>query len=88
MKNFAIKHPFAAGLIVFLTVFIGGTIAGIIVSFVLLVVRNSGEPPVDTHGTNIVIPIIFFLVSLVLGVIAGLSTFITFLESEEEKNYK
>ncbi len=88
MKNFAIKYPFATGLIVFFTVFIGGTIAGIIVSFVLLAVSNSGKPPVDSHGTNIIIPIIFFLVSLILGVVAGLSTFITFVESEEEKNYK
>ncbi len=82
MKNFALKHPFIASLLIFLTIFIGGTVAGIILFFVLF----AGES--DVHGTNIVIPIIFFLVSLVLGIIASLTTFITLIEVEEEKTYK
>ncbi len=82
MKNFAIKYPLIAGLIVFLTVFIGGTVGGIILFFILFAGKS------DTHGVNIVIPIIFSLASLVLGAIAGISTFAAFVDSEEENIYK
>jgi len=88
MKNFAIKYPLTAGFIVFLAVLVGGTITGIIVYFVLFTGVISGKPPGDKHGVNIVIPIIFFLASLVLGAIAGLSTFVAFADSEQEKTYK
>ncbi len=88
MRNFAIKYPLTAGFIVFLAIFIGGTIAGIIVSFILLAVHNAEKSASDPHGNNIVIPIIFFLASLVLGVIAGLSTFTAFVDTEQEKTYK
>jgi hypothetical protein len=62
---------------------------GIIVSFVLLTVRDFGKTTQgDAHGTDIVIPIIFFLASLIIGAVAGLSTFAAFVDMEEGKNYK
>jgi hypothetical protein len=77
MKSFAIKYPLTAGFFVFLTVFIGGTLAGIILFSVLFAGKF------DLHGVYIVIPIMFFLGSLILGAIAGPSTFAAFLDSEE-----
>ncbi len=95
MKDFALKYPFATGLIVFLAVFIGGTVAGIILSFVFLAIvewKNPSSP--GAHGNYMAMGMIWslaFTASFILGILAGISTFVFLIlkiKKREEQSYK
>ncbi len=95
MKNFALKHPFTASLIVFLAVFIGGTISGIILSFVFVAVVEWRTPSaLGGHGSYMAMGMIWslsFTASLILGILAGISTFIISIrkiKTKKEQTYK
>ncbi len=80
MKNFALKHPFAASVLVFFTVFIGGTIFSIISG--LLLMRNNGHCDAPCDGgamAAVAMWYVGFFGSLILGFLAGVLTFIILL---------
>ena len=97
MKNFALKYPFAASFITFLIIFIGGSLAGIILG-ILIMVRNPCEPtsPSDPcDGSAMAAGMIWslsFTASFILGIIGGIAMFVFLLvkirslENESLKN--
>jgi hypothetical protein len=84
VKDFELKHPYIASLIVFLTVFGGGTLIGFI--FGLLI----GE-----FDNGMMIPLLVwclaFMGSLILGIVAGIATLIILfiaIDKKEKQPFK
>jgi hypothetical protein len=81
MKKFALKYPLTASLITFFIIFIGGSIAGIILGL-LTMAMNPCEPtsPSDPcDGSAMAAGMIWslsFIVSFILGIIVSGSMFV------------
>lgn len=82
MKKFALKYPFAASLIVFLAIFIGGTLAGIVLGVLIIGDCKPISPSDPCDGGAMAAMAIWYLAfmgSLILGILVGISTFIILL---------
>ncbi len=94
MKNFALKYPFAASLIVFFTVFIGGTIASIILGVLMIGDCKPISPSDPCDGGAMAAAAMWyvgFMGSLIMGVLIGISTFVILIlkiKREEEQSLK
>jgi hypothetical protein len=94
MKNFALRHPFVASLLVFLTIFVGGTVAIMICGILMIGECKPISPGDPCDGGALLLAALWMLVvpaSLILGIIAGISTFVILIrkiETKEEQSYK
>jgi len=92
VKNFALKHPFAVSAILFLAVSIGGTIVSIGVLMMGECKPRSPSDPCDGGAmAAAAIWYVGFVGSLILGILAGISTFVILIlkiKRKEEQNYK
>jgi hypothetical protein len=94
MKNFALKYPFAASLIVFLTIFIGGTIASIILGVLMIGDCKPTSPSDPCDGGAMAAAAIWyvgFMGSLIMSVLTSISTFVILIlkiKRKEEQGYK
>ncbi len=94
MKNFALKYPFAASLLTFFIIFIGGSVVGIILGILIMVMNPckpiSASDPCD--GSAMAAGAIWslsFMASFILGIIVGVAMFVFLLmkiKSNENKS--
>jgi hypothetical protein len=96
MKKFALKHPLATSFITFLIIFIGGSVAGFIIGFLIMVMNpckpTSPSDPCD--GSAMAAGMIWslsFTASFILGIIGSIAMFVVLLmkiRSLENKFYE
>jgi hypothetical protein len=91
MKNFVLKHPFSVSLLIFFTVFIGGGIISSII-FGFLIGGNchhfiGPNPCKGNLASAILLGILGFLESLILGIFVSISTFKK-IKTKKEQSYK
>lgn len=88
MKNFAFKYPFAASIIIFLIIFIGGNIAGIVFGFLMIgdCKPISQSDPCDGGAmAAMAIWYLAFIGSRILEILAGISSFVILLVKIRKK---
>ena len=81
MKNFVLKYPFVASVIVFFTVFIGGTVAGLVLAELIFgcpLTSPSDPCNRETMGTAIIWNLSIVL-SLILGISAAIGIYVVLL---------
>jgi TctA family transporter len=79
MKNFTLKHPAIFSFIIFLIIFIGGSIAGIIFGILMMEEckpKSLSDPCDGGAMAAVFIWTLSFMASLILGFVAGISTFL------------
>ncbi|MEJ7861479.1 MAG: hypothetical protein WKF90_07565 [Pyrinomonadaceae bacterium] len=79
MKNFAIKHPAIFSFIICLIIFVGGSLAGIIFGISIMEECKPISPSDPCDGGAMAAGFIWtlaFMASLILGFVAGISTFL------------
>ena len=88
MKNFAFKYPFAASIIIFLIIFIGATIAGIVFGVLMIGDCKPISPSDPCDGGAMAAMANWYLAfmgSPILGIFVGVSSFIVLLVKIRKK---